>query len=449
MPSRRLRPNNLLSTLRKHDLLVALPEESLEGLLAAGVRETFQEGAVVVRQGEVSDTAILLIEGSVDIWAQTASNQSRLATVRAPALLGEIGVIADLARTATIRARERTSLLRIEKTLFNELADKNPQILRYVVGQLGARIRELNSTIGVYTTALAALEKEEFEESILNDLRNPPAELVNFAETFRAMAQQISLRQRHRNEMASAAAIQRAMLPAPLPDDDGGRVELFARMQPAREVGGDFYDAFFLDKDHLVVTVGDVSGKGVPASLFMAVCQTTLRMTLRELRSQIGDAVERANTLLEMENSASMFATFFGAVLDLRDGRLSYCNCGHNPPLLQRKNGTIEILQQGGIALGVVTPAGCETWTTHLDTGDRVLFFTDGITEAHDLEGDLFGEERLCSSVRRHRELDADMLVEAIFGDVATFASGAPQHDDLTCLVLAYPGMKRNSVPVK
>jgi sigma-B regulation protein RsbU (phosphoserine phosphatase) len=188
------------------------------------------------------------------------------------------------------------------------------------------------------------------------------------------------------------------------------------------------------------VTIGDVSGKGVPASLFMAVCQTTLRMTLRESTSVISEAVERANGLLEMENSASMFATFFGAILDLRDGGLSYCNCGHNPPLLQRRDGTVETLRAGGIALGVVSPAGCETCSARLHAGDRLLFFTDGITEAHDPRGDLFEDERLHASVAGRGQLDARRLVEGLFEDVRAFAADAPQHDDLTCLAIAYRG---------
>jgi serine phosphatase RsbU (regulator of sigma subunit) len=254
------------------------------------------------------------------------------------------------------------------------------------------------------------------------------------------MAEQIALRQRQREELASAAAIQHAMLPDPLPKDRQQRFDLFAAMQPAREVGGDFYDAFFLDQDRLVVTIGDVSGKGVPASLFMAVCQTTLRMTLRGPMSGIGEAVERANELLEMENSASMFATFFGAILDLRDGTFSYCNCGHNPPLVQRRDGAVEAMCPDGIALGVVSPAGCETRTARLQAGDRILLFTDGITEAHNPSGELFEDERLHASVANRSPLDVRGLVEGIFEDVNNFAGDAPQHDDLTCLAFAYRG---------
>jgi serine phosphatase RsbU (regulator of sigma subunit) len=442
MPPRIPPAGEILSLLRANPFIEALPETSFNRLLAEGKPGTAEPGAVLLVQGAASDAAILLIEGAVEVVAETVSGEIRLASVEAPALLGEIGVIADLPRTATIRARDRVSFLSVGKDVFNRLADENPQILRHVAGRLGGQLKSLNSAIGVYTDALVALENETFDQSVFDNLNNPSAELANFAETFRRMAEQIALRQRQREELAGAAAIQRAMLPDPLPRDREGRFDLFAAMRPAREVGGDFYDAFLLGPDRLVVTIGDVSGKGVPAALFMAVCQTTLRMTLRESTSEIGAAVERANGLLETENSASMFATFFGAILDLGDGSLSYCNCGHNPPLLQRRDGTVEALPSGGIALGVISPADCQTRAARLAAGDRLLLFTDGVTEAHDPRGDLFEDDRLHASVAARARLDARGLVEGIFADVNLFAGDAPQHDDLTCLALAYRGAR-------
>jgi serine phosphatase RsbU (regulator of sigma subunit) len=440
MPPRTSPAADTLSLLRAYPLIETLSETALDRLLSEADLRVAEPGDVLLVQGDASDTAILLAEGTVEVVAETVSGEIRLASIEAPALLGEIGVIADLPRTATIRARDRVRFLSIGKDVFNRLADESPQILRHVVGRLGGQLKSLNSAIGVYTDALVALEKDAFDQSIFDSLNNPSAELVNFAETFRRMAEQIALRQRQREELASAAAIQHAMLPDPLPRDRHGRFDLYAAMRPAREVGGDFYDAFFLDSDRLVVTIGDVSGKGVPASLFMAVCQTTLRMTLRGPASGIAEAVEHANELLEMENSASMFATFFGAILDLRDGNLSYCNCGHNPPLIQRRDGTVEAMRPDGIALGVISPADCRTRTTRLHAGDRLLLFTDGITEAHDPQGDLFEDERLHATVAGRGHVDVHRLVEGIFEDVHAFAAGAPQHDDLTCLALAYRG---------
>ncbi|MFC6486438.1 PP2C family protein-serine/threonine phosphatase [Nitratireductor sp. GCM10026969] len=395
-------------------------------------------GDVLLRQGEVSDSAIVILEGTVEVVAQTTSGSVCLATIREQALLGEIGILANLRRTATVRAIEPGCLLRIGRDQFNSIAEGEPQVLRYVIGQLGGQIRAFNTAVGVYTDALAALEREEFDSEMLENLNNPPAELVNFAATFKKMARQIALKRQHREEMANATAIQRAMLPQPLPQDLSRRAELFAAMRPAHDVGGDFYDAFFVDEDRLAVTIGDVSGKGVPASLFMAVCQTTIRMALREEPDDIGRALERANGLLEAENTTSTFATFFGAIVDLRTGRMSYTNCGHNPPILRRCDGGMEELASEGIALGVLSPAGYTTSETVLHRGDRLLLFTDGITEAHDAKGALFEEERLRAAFDKHHKLDARAFVEGILAETEAFAGNAPQHDDLTCLALTF-----------
>src|SRR6185312_5388463 len=295
--------------LHRLPLFRTLPHEAIAELVSGAVSETFLPGDVLLRQGDASHHAIIIIEGEVEVLVVIASGEVKLASLPGVVLLG--------------------SLLKIDKAVFNRVADEHPAILRSVITQLGGQIGTYNRAVAVYTNALAALERDEFDEAMLANLNNPSPELMNFAETLRKMANQFVLRQRHLEEMASAAAIQQAMLPDPLPQDSlHERVSMFAAMRPAREVGGDFYDAFFLDPDRLVVSMGDVSGKGVPAALFMAVCQTTLRMALREHPDAIGRALGRANSLLEAENKASMFATFFGAIVDLPTGRVSYCNCG-------------------------------------------------------------------------------------------------------------------------
>jgi CRP-like cAMP-binding protein len=209
-PSRTQQPDATPSLLRAHPFLEALSQEALDRLLSDGERREAEAGSVLVRQGEASDFAILLLDGTVEVAAETVSGEIRLASIGAPALLGEIGVIAGLPRTATIRALEKARVLNIGKDIFNSLADERPGILRHVVRQLGTRLKSLNSTIGVYTDALVALEKGVFDQNVLDSLNNPSAELVNFAETFRRMAEQIALRQRQREELASAAAIQSA-----------------------------------------------------------------------------------------------------------------------------------------------------------------------------------------------------------------------------------------------
>jgi serine phosphatase RsbU (regulator of sigma subunit) len=427
--------------LHRLPLFRTLPHEAIAELVSGAVSETFLPGDVLLRQGDASHHAIIIIEGEVEVLVVIASGEVKLASLPGVVLLGEIGTLADLPRTATVRAVLPGSLLKIDKAVFNRVADAHPTILRSVITQLGGQIGTYNRAVAVYTNALAALERDEFDEAMLANLNNPSPELMNFAETLRKMANQFVLRQRHLEEMASAAAIQQAMLPDPLPQDSlHQRVSMFAAMRPAREVGGDFYDAFFLDPDRLVVSMGDVSGKGVPAALFMAMCQTTLRMALREHPDDLGRALGRANSLLEAENKASMFATFFGAIIDLPTGRVSYCNCGHNPPLLQRSNGTLELLQPNGAALGVIDLDDYEAAQVTLERGDRLLLYTDGVTEANDEDGQFFGDERLAQAAASNRSAPPQIFIEGIIADLDSFVGKAPQHDDITCLVLDFSG---------
>lgn len=431
--------SGLVSQLGKLPFFDGLPSSAVEEIVGAAHAQSFAAGDVLMRQGEAGGHAIVVIEGEVEILALTVSGETRLATAGGATLLGEIAVLAGMPRTATVRAIAPGRLLRIEGAVFSAVAERHPRMLRNVVTRLGGQIGAYNSAVAVYTEALAALERDAFDEAMLDSLNNPSPELVNFSVTFRKMANQIRLRQRHREEMASAAAIQHAMLPDPLPKDrEPARVELFAAMRPAREVGGDFYDAFFLGPNRLALSIGDVSGKGVPAALFMAVCQTTLRMALRESPDDLGRALARANDLLEAENSTGVFATLFAMVIDLEAGTAVCCNCGHNPPLLLRADGAIEELQTDAMALGVIGGVDYDTRQVAFSPGDRLLLYTDGVTEAHDAAEELFEDDRLSQAARKHGGGDVRGLVEGVFAEVDAFAAGAPQHDDITCLAIGF-----------
>ena len=309
---------------------------------------------VLIRQGDRSDCAYLVLQGELDIGVDTAYGEVPLARVRAGALIGEIGVFAGLPRTATVRAPGRARVLRLERADLLRAGELEPTLLHSVVSRLGAQVVSFNHAIGLYTNAVSALEREDFSLSILEELRQPIPELVNFEQSFRRMAEQIVRQRTHQAEMASAAAIQRAMLPRILPKSlVGGQFSVHAEIKPAREVGGDLYDILSLDPDRSVITIGDVCGKGVPASLFMAVTQTVMRLLVRSGKD-LGSEIGAANDMLVANNELTMFATLFCGVLDARSGLLTYCNCGHNPPLLvARADGTIKRLSTQGPPLGI------------------------------------------------------------------------------------------------
>jgi phosphoserine phosphatase RsbU/P len=213
-----------------------------------------------------------------------------------------------------------------------------------------------------------------------------------------------------------------------------------ARMRPAREVGGDFYDFFFVDEHHLAFAIGDVTGKGVPAAIFMAVSRTMLRAT--GVRGLTTDACLRiVNDALYAESISSMFVTCFYGVLDTRTGSVEYCNAGHNPPYVLGRDGRVTATAAiGGLFLGAFDRADYERTTVQLEPGDSLVLFTDGISEAVNAEGEQYGEERLEACLTRLVHAPADKVVSSVVADVDAFSAGTAQADDMTMMCLTFNG---------
>jgi sigma-B regulation protein RsbU (phosphoserine phosphatase) len=428
----------IIELIRAHPSFVHLPAAAVERLIERSALAHFAADQMLIRQGDVSDAAFLLLGGEVEVVVETLYGPVPLARRSRNALLGELGAFADLPRTATVRALVPVRALRIERDELLRIGRANPDLLLAIIQQLGEHTGTVNRALGFYTNALAALERPDFDPAILDALLNPAPEMVSFARTFRTMAEQITLRRRQHDEMTSAASIQRAMLPPPLPAEScGGKVALHAAMRPAREIGGDFYDFFTIGDDRLGIVIGDVSGKGVPASLFMAMTRTIIRLVARQ-DDDLAAGIGRANALLSADNDSAMFVTLIYGVLDVAAGTLTYCNCGHNPPLVVRDDGTRERLTLTGLPLGVMPDAAYTTRTIVLAPRNRLLLYTDGVTEASTADGAEFGEARLEAAIDALRQGSALDMVEGIIERVDAFAAGAPQADDITCLALIY-----------
>ena len=237
------------------------------------------------------------------------------------------------------------------------------------------------------------------------------------------------------HELRMAAEIQQALLPQALRTGIG--FEVAASSRPCRTIGGDFVDYFDLPDGALAFVLGDVAGKGPAAALLAAVLQGVF--TANALRGGTpAMQIAEANAALVRRGIDSRFATAVYAVLHV-DGRFTYCNAGHNPPLLVRQDGTLR-LETGGMVIGMVAQTTFEEETIQLDCGDAVVAFSDGITEARNTLGEEFGEERLLFFVNAHRELPPAALLQALFEEVHRFSAGCVQADDLTVLVLGYSG---------
>ncbi|MDP4025141.1 SpoIIE family protein phosphatase [Methylobacterium sp. NEAU 140] len=427
-------PGPLTDLVRSHPAFAPLDGGALDVLLADSRVVWFSAGETLVHQGDESDCALVLLEGTVAVVAQTEFGLATLSELSGVQLLGEVGVYAGLPRSATLLARTPARALRIGRAAMMRLCYDAPEIPLHVIQQLGARLNAFNQAIATYADALAALDADQGDPAIVETLLNPPPELTNFATAFRKMAQFIAQQRQQREEMASAAAIQTALLPFPLPVDPRGRFRLDAQIKPARHVGGDFFDALMVEPDAVVVTMGDVSGKGVPASLFATVCQMVMRLVLAD-GADLGAALTRANALIASANREGMFATFFVARLDLATGELRFCNAGHVWPTLQRADGTCEELRGNDLPLAVLDDAAYGERRARLEPGDRLILCTDGVTEAIDAAGEEFGQARLVAALDALHGR-ADDPAAAIVAAVDAFSEGLEPFDDTACLVL-------------
>ena len=251
-------------------------------------------------------------------------------------------------------------------------------------------------------------------------------------------------------EMEIAKTIQRSALPAPL--EASPHFQLAASMTPARDIGGDFYDFFMLDLTHLAFMVADVSGKGVTAALYMMTAKTLLKDAILATRDP-ADAFARVNAELCRSNTANMFLTAWSGVLDLESGRVTYANAGHNPPLKVADGKSYYVMDRSGPVLAFLEGAQYRSRTLSLQPGEGLFLYTDGVTEALDPSGALFGEERLADAVNAVQDPSPKSLCNVVRMAVAAFADDAPQADDLTVLSVWYVSRPqrfvRSFAPVK
>ncbi len=263
----------------------------------------------------------------------------------------------------------------------------------------------------------------------------------------RGVVSMISDLDRLDEELKLAADIQINMLPANFPAfPDRGEFDLYASMKPAKEVGGDFYDFFLVDRDHLALVIADVSGKGIPAALFMTVSKTLLKNQLIS-GCDPASALESVNLQLCERNSSMMFVTVWLAVLQISTGAGLSCNAGHENPALRRAGGDFEVLKyRHDIFAGASKNAKYENHEFHLQPGDCLFVYTDGVPEANNAAEERFGEERLTATLTQDPDGSPEELIHRMHDAVDRFAGGAEQFDDTTMLGMKYYGAGAESV---
>jgi serine phosphatase RsbU (regulator of sigma subunit) len=285
------------------------------------------------------------------------------------------------------------------------------------------------------------LSQQEYsadDRKLLSDLATQTAPAVRVAQLVRQQQQEAKERERIEQELKVARLIQQTLLPKTLPEIPG--YEVAAYYQPAREVGGDFYDFLTLEDGRLGLVVGDVTDKGVPAALVMATTRTMLRAAAQRLLSP-GEVLQRVNDVLVQDIPPNMFVTCLYAILDPGSGRLVYANAGHDLPYRRRagRGEGAEELRARGMPLGLMPGMGYEEKEMVLNRGESVLFYSDGLVEAHDRRREMFGFPRLQGLVGAHRS-GGSALISFLLAELARFTGeNWEQEDDITLVTLDRP----------
>lgn len=319
-------------------------------------------------------------------------------------------------------------------TLLTKLKElKNPGLKTVIVSAYGDmdNIRTAMNR-GAFDFVTKPVNFEDLEITINKTLD----EIKQLRQSQEEHDQLISIRQ----DLNTAREIQQAILPKMFPPFPGrSDFEIFASMVAAKEVGGDFYDFFMIDQDRLGFVIGDVSGKGVPAAIFMAVSRTLIRATgLKGLPAD--ECMNYVNNLLCNESVSCMFVTVFYGILNTSTGELDYVNAGHNPPYLLSENSITKVPMTGGTILGCIEHFIYAPGKIHLKSGDRLLLYTDGITEAFDKDEKAFGEERLESLLKEKMKHPLNDIIKDTASEVNLFSTGVAQSDDITLLAISFNG---------
>ncbi len=316
-------------------------------------------------------------------------------------------------------------------TLLQQIPKIDPHIRAVIVSAYGDmdNIRTAMNR-GAFDFVTKPIDFKDLRVTIDRTLRH----LEEWREVLVARDQLVSIQ----NELSIASNIQQSILPREFPESP--EYAVYGSMEPARNVGGDFFDVIRLDGGKLGLAIADVSDKGVPAALFMMSSRTLLKGNAISYLDP-GKVLTEVNRLLLENNDEAMFITVLYAVLDPKSGKLTYANGGHNPPIILKADGSTELLPlTGGVALGVVDEFEFMCKIATLAAGDSVVLYTDGVTEAIDSVDEEFGLERLqelCTGQVGKSPREANM---AILQGVKTFVGDTPQFDDITCMTFSYMG---------
>ena len=372
----------------------SLGETKFNWPLAYMKKENFKKGETLFKKGDKADKMFYIKKGSLKL-------------VEINKLIGEEEVIGEMGLFVPSRERMATAVAQEDLEAYTMEKDN---VINLFQRDSSLALKLLELTIKRYSENLKA---------------------------------ETAARERIESELRIAHDIQNSMLPRVFPPfPQRKEFDIFATMDPAKEVGGDFYDFFFVDKNKLCVVIGDVSGKGVPAALFMAISKTLFKtQALRGLSPK--EIMTTVNDTLCLDNQMCMFVTVFFLILDTQTGEAEYCNGGHNPPLLCTQDGCFEFINvPKGFVVGAMENLQCEDKKLIFKPNDTIFLYTDGVTEAMNPKRELFSESRLKQGLAIVKDNGLQDIVASMRREIRNHAQDEPQSDDITMLLLRYNGKR-------
>lgn len=406
-----------IALIERIPLFTGIPLEAFASLASRLVEKAYRAGTVLFEEGEPGDRFYLIVTGEINIYRDMGPASERLIGRRgAGEFIGEMSLLnPDGKRTASARAATDARLLELTRQDFNALIQQEPGITYQMLHVLSERLQAAHN------------------ESV-RDLKEKNRQLQQAYIELQAAQEQIVEKKVLERELSQAQEIQTGMLPRSLPQLEG--FDIGARMLPARMVGGDFFDVIRIDADHLALAIGDVSGKAMPAALFMA-------LTLSLMRAEAGhdpepvSVLRRVNAHLAAANDQGMFVTLIYGVLDRPGREFRYVRAGHEFPLLLHPDGRAEFLSDGsGQLIGLFPHPDLPLQKVILEPGSGLLLFTDGVTEARNPAGEFYPLESVAGELGRLAPGGAQDYCQGLVEEVMRFQGDAPQADDITVMLI-------------
>jgi phosphoserine phosphatase RsbU/P len=393
-----------------------LDEEALTTLRSVARVCDYPSQTVLCTQGEIEHTFYVIMEGRVAIVQKLDDGQERPLAIRGPGeYFGELALLDDTPRMANCTALTPVTVLEITEEIFDKLVERSPAIAYAITRRTLDILRDT-------------------DRSAIADLKAKNVKLQQAYRDLEAAQERLVEKERMVREMEIAAEVQRTLLPDILPEYADYRFAAF--LQPARLVGGDFYDVIHLDDEHVGLLLADVADKSVQAALFMAVTRTLFTVAAKHSLSPAAVALSVHHNMFEVAPASDMFVTAFYGVLHRPSGRLVYVLAGHERPYLVRPGqGTVQLKGRGRF-LGMVESLALEEFVVELMPGDRLLLFSDGVPDAVNDDGEQYGYGRLVQLLNNSQTASLQDFVDDIVVDVTGYCRNVALYDDLTLLAV-------------